>query len=41
MIIHLKLHAPKEKNQVCGNVSLGEHKTKDITYKLKNWLVLE
>jgi hypothetical protein len=32
MIVNLKLHTPK-KNQMFGNVSLGEQKTKDITYK--------
>jgi hypothetical protein len=32
MIVNLKLHPPK-KNHVFGNVSLGEQKSKDITYK--------
>jgi hypothetical protein len=32
MIVNLKLHAPKKKT-VFGNVSLGEQKAKDITYK--------
>jgi hypothetical protein len=40
MIINLKLHAPK-KNQVFGNVSLGERKTKDITYKYRKWPMLK
>jgi len=32
MIVVLNLHAPKT-NQVFGNVYLGEHKTKNMTYK--------
>jgi hypothetical protein len=28
-------------NQVFGNVSLGERKTKDITYKYRKWPMLE
>jgi len=32
MIVNLKLHAPK-KNQVFGNVSLGQQQTKDMTSK--------
>jgi len=33
MTMVLKFHALRKKNQVFGNVSLGEQKTKNITYK--------
>jgi hypothetical protein len=33
MTIDLKFHALRKEIQVFGNVSLGEQKTKNITYK--------
>ncbi len=40
MIVNLNFMHQK-KNQVFGNVSLGERKTKDMTYKYKKWPMLE
>jgi hypothetical protein len=40
MIVNLNFMHPK-KNQVFGNVSLGEQKIKYMTYKYKKWPMLE